>query len=297
MTSTPTFGRVLTAMVTPMHPDGSIDLDGVQKVARHLVEHGHDGIVVNGTTGESATVDDPEKIEALRAVVDAVGDQAMIVAGAGTNDTRHSVRLAQQSMEAGADALLVVTPYYNMPTPAGIVEHTRTVAATTDAPVLLYDIPHRTGRALTLEILTELAKVDNIVGVKDAKCDLWFATTAMAETGLEWYSGADEFNLPLLAIGALGVVSVVGHVAGDGYRAMVDAVLAGDLAKAQEIHRRLIPVVNALMSTSQGGIMAKAALVELGVIDSATVRLPYVASTEDHLAKLRSGLQASGITR
>lgn len=293
MTTTPTFGRLVTAMVTPMHPDGSLDLEGAQKVAQHLVASGHTGIVVNGTTGESATIDDDEKFEVLDAVREAVGDDVVLTFGCGTNDTRHSERLAVRAAEHGADALLVVTPYYNMPTQAGIVEHTRRVAAATELPVLLYDIPHRTGRAFAFESLIELAEVENVRGVKDAKGDLWFATKVMAATGLEWYSGADELNLAHLTNGAVGVVSVVGHVAGARYLAMLDAVAAGDVAGARAIHLELVPLVDALMSQSQGGIMAKAALAELGVIGSAAVRLPYVESPTEHLDVLRAALRAT----
>lgn len=293
MTTSPTFGRLATAMVTPMHPDGSLDLDGAQKVARHLVALGHDGIVVNGTTGESATVDDDEKFELLDAVVDAVGGQVVITFGCGTNDTRHSIALARRAAEHGADGLLVVTPYYNNPTQDGIVAHVSAVAGATDKPVLLYDIPHRTGRAFAPQTLAALARIDTVVGVKDAKSDLWSATKVKAETGLEWYSGVDELNLAYLAIGADGLVSVVGHVAGDRYVQMLDAVAAGDLETARRIHVELVPLVDALMNTSQGAIMAKAALVELGVIDSATVRLPYVQSPPEHLDSLRAAMRAT----
>lgn len=295
MTTSPTFGRLVTAMVTPMRPDGSLDLEGAKKVARHLVSLGHDGIVVNGTTGESATVDDDEKFEVLAAVVEEVGDEVTLTFGCGTNDTRHSVKLAQRAVETGADALLVVTPYYNNPTQQGIVEHVRAVAGATDKPVLLYDIPHRTGRPFTPETLVELAKVETVKGVKDAKSDLWSATKVKAETGLEWYSGVDELNLAYLAIGADGLVSVVGHVAGDRYRRMIDAVAAGDLETARRIHVELVPVVDALMNQSQGAIMAKAALKDLDVIDSAAVRLPYVASPTEHLDILRAAMRASNL--
>ena len=296
LTTAPTFGRLVTAMVTPMHPDGSLDLDGAAAVARHLVEHGHSGIVVNGTTGESATVDDDEKFEVLAAVVDAVGDDAFITFGVGTNDTRHSVRLAERAASAGAHGLLLVTPYYNNPTQAGIVAHSRTVATSTPLPVLLYDIPHRTGRPFAPETLAELAEVDQVKGVKDATSNLWSATRVMAETGLEWYSGVDELNLPYLSIGACGLVSVVGHVAGARYAQLLDAVAAGDLDGARRIHRELVPLVDVLMNTSQGAIMAKAALVELGVIRSAAVRSPYLESTPEQLDALRAALAATTLS-
>jgi 4-hydroxy-tetrahydrodipicolinate synthase len=288
--STSPFGRVLTAMVTPMSPDGQVDEKGVHSLVDHLLALGHDGIVVNGTTGESATLSSDESIELVRAVKDRVGERARVVAGVGSNDTRHSVDMAGRAADAGADALLLVSPYYNKPTQPGLVAHCRAVADTTDLPVMLYDIPVRTGIPFETETLLELAEHPTIRAVKDAKGDSWAATKVMAATDLLWFSGADEVNLPLLAQGATGVVSVVGHVAGDQYRAMVEAVDHGDLRTAIGIHRALIPVTDAIMRPSQGAIMAKAALVELGVIEHATVRLPLVESPPAHLDLLRSAL-------
>ncbi len=289
MTSTP-FGRVLTAMVTPMSPGGEVDEKGTGALVDHLLALGHDGIVVNGTTGESATLSDDESIEMVRRVKDRAGDRARVVAGVGSNDTAHSVHMAGRARDAGADALLLVSPYYNKPTQRGIVAHCHAVADTTDLPVMLYDIPGRTGVAFATETLVELAEHPSIRAVKDAKGDSWAATKAMAATDLLWFSGDDAANLQLLALGAVGVVSVVGHVAGDRYRAMLEAVERGDLEEARRIHVALVPVVEALMTLSQGAIMAKAALVELGVIESAHVRLPLVESPPEHLAALRSAL-------
>jgi 4-hydroxy-tetrahydrodipicolinate synthase len=289
MTSSP-FGRVLTAMVTPMSPGGEVDEQGADALVDHLLALGHDGIVVNGTTGESATLTDDESIGMVGRVKARAGDRAKVVAGVGSNDTAHSVEMAGRAREAGADALLLVSPYYNKPTQPGLVAHCRAVADTTDLPVMLYDIPGRTGIPFTTDTLVTLAEHPNIRAVKDAKGDSWASTKVMAATDLLWFSGADEVNLPLLAQGATGVVSVVGHVAGDRYRAMVEAVDRGDLAEARRIHASLIPVVDAIMTTSQGAIMAKAALVELGVIDSAFVRLPLVESPPEHLELLRTAL-------
>ena len=289
MTSSP-FGRVLTAMVTPMSPDGEVDDKGTDSLVDHLVGTGHDGIVVNGTTGESSTLTDDESIALVRRVKDRAGDQAAVVAGVGSNDTRHAVDMARRAAAAGADALLLVTPYYNKPTQSGVIAHCRMVADTTDLPVMLYDIPARTGIPFTTETLITLAEHPRIAAVKDAKGDLWASTKVMAGTDLVWFSGADEVNLPLLAQGAHGVVSVVGHVAGEQYAAMVAAVDRGDLTEARRLHTALIPVVEAIMTTSQGAIMAKAALVELGVLESATVRLPLVESPPEHLEILRSAL-------
>lgn len=294
MTTTP-FGRVLTAMVTPMHEDGSIDLDGVQALAAHLADHGHDGLLVNGTTGESATTTDEENVDVVRAVVDAVGDRVNITAGVGTNDTAHSVRAAQALAEVGAHGVLIVTPYYNKPPQAGIIEHFRTVASATDLPAMVYDIPGRTGTALTTETIRRLAEIDRIVAVKDAKGDLFEASRLMAETDLLWYSGDDVLNLAHLAQGAAGVVSVVGHVAGDHYAQMVAAVDAGDLTTARAIHRQLIPAVDAIMNVSQGAIQAKAAMKLLDVIDSDFCRLPLLPAPSEHRALLQQGLTTAGL--
>ena len=289
MTSSP-FGRVLTAMVTPMSRGGEIDDKGTDSLVDHLLATGHDGIVVNGTTGESSTLTVDESVEMVRRVKQRAGDRARVVAGVGSNDTRHAVQMAGLAADAGADALLLVSPYYNKPTQAGLLAHCRAVADTTDLPVMLYDIPARTGIPFSTDTLITLAEHPRIAAVKDAKGDHWASTHVMAATDLLWFSGADEVNLPLLALGATGVVSVVGHVAGEQYAAMVAAVDRGDLAQARAIHTSLIRVVDAIMTTSQGAIMAKAALVELGVIESAAVRLPLVESPPEHLEVLRTAL-------
>ena len=294
MTTNP-FGRVITAMVTPMRPDGSVDEEGVRAVVEHLLASGHDGIVVNGTTGESATLTDDESIDVVRLAKEAVGERAAITAGVGSNDTAHCVAMAARAAEAGADALLLVSPYYNKPTQAGLLAHCRAVADSTELPIMLYDIPGRTGVEFSTATLVALAEHPRIVAVKDAKADLWASTHVMASTDLLWFSGDDVLSLAHLAQGAVGVVSVVGHVAGQEYAALLAAVDAGDLATAREIHQRLIPAVDAIMTTSQGAIMAKAALVELGVIGSAFVRLPLVESPPEHLEILRQGLAEAGL--
>jgi 4-hydroxy-tetrahydrodipicolinate synthase len=295
MTAASPFGRVLTAMVSPMHADGSLDLDGAQRLATHLVDHGHDGLVVSGTTGESPTTTDAEKADLLRAVLEAVGDRARVVAGAGSNDTAHSVELARSMEAAGAHALLVVTPYYNKPPQEGIVAHVTAVADATGLPVMVYDIPARTGVPIHTETHLRLAQHPRIRAVKDAKGDLFAATEVMRATDLLWFSGDDALNLAHLSQGAIGVVSVVGHVAGELYAEMVASVDKGDLARAIELHRQVVPAVNALMNVTQGAIMAKAALRELGVIDSAAVRLPLIEATPDQVAIVRAGLSESGL--
>lgn len=289
------FGRVITAMVTPMHDDGSIDFDGLKRLAVHLADHGHDGLLVNGTTGESATTTDDEDYDCVSAVVEAVGDRVSVMAGCGTNDTEHSIRAAMEMVERGADTLLVVTPYYNKPTQQGIVEHFRMIAEAAGRPVMAYDIPGRTGTALTSDTIRQLAEIPQVRALKDAKGDLFEASRLMAETDLLWFSGDDVVNFAHLAMGAAGVVSVVGHVAGNEYRSMVEAIDAGDLPRAREIHTRLIPAVDAIMHTSQGAIQVKAALKMQGVIGSDRLRMPLLQGPPEHHEKLRNGLAASGL--
>lgn len=289
------FGRVITAMVTPMHDDGSIDFDGLQRLAVHLADNGHDGLLVNGTTGESATTTDDEDYASVAAVVEAVGDRVKVMAGCGTNDTEHSMRAAREMVARGADSLLVVTPYYNKPTQQGIVEHFRMIGEAADRPIMAYDIPGRTGTALATDTIRELATIPQVRAVKDAKGDLFEASRLIAETDLLWFSGDDVLNLAFLALGAVGVVSVVGHVAGNDYRAMIEAVDAGDLATAREIHTRLIPAVDAIMHTSQGAIQVKAALRMQGLIGSDRLRMPLLQGPAEHHEKLRAGLAASGL--
>jgi len=295
MSSAPLFGRVLTAMVSPMNPDGSLDLEGAAELAVHLVDNGHDGLVVNGTTGESPTTTDAEKVDLVRVVVEAVGHRAHILAGAGSNNTAHSVESARAAAKAGAQGLLIVTPYYNKPPQEGVLAHFTTVADATDLPVMVYDIPGRTGIPIYTQTLLRMADHPRIVAVKDAKGDLFAASEVMAATDLQWYSGDDALNLAHLTQGAVGIVSVVGHLAGRQYAEMIAAVGQGNLARAIEIHRQLIPAVNAVMHITQGPITVKAALHDRGVIASDSVRLPLVAATNDQLAQVREGLQQSGL--
>jgi 4-hydroxy-tetrahydrodipicolinate synthase len=290
------FGRVLTAMVTPFTVDGGLDLDAAQKVASHLVDHGNDGLVVSGTTGESPTTTVAEDGQLLAAVLEAVGDRATVVAGVGTNDTRHSVELAEQAKKLGAHGLLVVTPYYSKPPQSGILGHFTEVArAGDDTPVMLYDIPGRSGVQIADD--TYLAMADNplFVAMKDAVGDLDRGAWIMNETGLAIYSGDDPANLPWLAMGAAGIVSVVSHVAGRQYAEMVAAVDAGDLATARAINLKLQPAVRALMNHTQGAITSKAALQLLGVLDNRTMRAPLPAATEEEVAIVRDGLVAAGL--
>jgi 4-hydroxy-tetrahydrodipicolinate synthase len=297
MTSLPAapFGRVLTAMATAFHADGSVDLDGTARIATHLVDHGHDGVVVSGTTGESPTTSVAEDGRILAAVKDAVGDRAKIVAGVGTNATAHSVELARQAEKIGADGLLLVTPYYSKPGQAGVLHHFRAVVESSDVPVMLYDVPGRTGTQIALETYEAASAWDSVVAVKDAVGD--FARgVRLTQLGYAVYSGDDVANLAWLAHGASGFVSVVGHVAGDELKAMADAFFAGDHAEALTIFTRLLPAIDAVMGVANyGATTAKAALQLLGVLDNRNVRAPLLALDDDEVAALRAGLVASGL--
>lgn len=291
------FGRVLTAMVTPFRADGAVDLDAAQRLAAHLIDAGCDGLVVSGTTGESPTTSDQEKDQLLRAVIDAVGDRAHVVAGVGTYDTHHTVELTAQAEKAGANGALVVTPYYNKPPQSGLIRHFTAVADATGLPVMLYDIPGRTGTPIETGTLLRLAEHPNIVAVKDAKADLFAGAEVIANSGLAYYSGDDALNLPWLAIGAVGMVSVVSHVAAGRYRELADAVAAGNLDEARRLNTQLIPAVQGIMTKkSQGAIMAKAALQLLGVLPTRTTRGPLIDATDEQVVELKSALAEAGIS-
>ena len=296
MTSDPArpFGRVLTAMVTPFAEDGSIDLAGAQELAAHLVDRqSHDGLVVLGTTGEAPTLSDGEQHAVLEAVLDAVGDRATVVAGVGTNDTAHTIENARRAERLGAHGLLVVTPYYNKPPQAGLLRHFTAVADATDLPVMLYDIPPRAVVPIEVDTLARLAEHPRIVAVKDAKGDLGAVMRTLARTDLAYYSGEDMLNLPLLAVGAVGVVSVVGHLVGPRLAELIGAVESGDLVKARAVNESLLPVYTGVFRT-QGVILAKAALRELG-LPAGPVRPPLVDATPEQVAQLRADLADGGI--
>ena len=285
---------MLTAMITPMTGEGAVDYDGAARLAEYLVtEMRNDGLVISGTTGESPTTSDAEKARLLRAVIDAVGDRATIVAGVGTNDTAHTCELARQAEEAGAHGLLVVTPYYNKPPQHGLVAHFTAVADATGLPVLVYDIPGRTGTAIATETLVQLSAHPRIVAVKDAKGDFGASSVVMAATDLAFYSGDDMLNLPWLAVGGVGFVSVVGHIVGDRLREMIDAYLDSRPADALAVHRDVLPVYKG-MTRAQGVIMAKAALRMLG-LPAGPVRLPLVDATQAQVDQLREDLAAGGV--
>jgi 4-hydroxy-tetrahydrodipicolinate synthase len=269
-----------------------VDLDGTAAIASHLVEHGHDGVVVSGTTGESPTTSLAETGEILRAVRDAVGDRASVVAGVGTNATAHSIELAQQAEKLGADALLLVTPYYNKPSQAGVLHHFQQVVAATGTPVILYDVPGRTGTQIGMDTYEQI-KGDTVVAVKDAVGD--FARgVELRQLGYAIYSGDDVSNLGWLAHGACGVISVVGHAAGRQIRSMIEDFLDGNTTAALKTYAQLLPATRAIMGVpNYGATTAKAALQLLGVLDNRNVRGPLVPLTDDEVAALRSGLEAS----
>ena len=288
------FGRLLTAMVTPFGSSGELDLAGAQRLATHLVDvERNDGLVISGTTGESPTTSDDEKDRLLRAVVEAVGDRAAVVAGVGTYDTAHTVHLAQAAEKAGAAGLLVVTPFYNRPPQAGLLAHFRAAADATGLPAMLYDIPARTGTEIVTDTLLRLAEHPRIVAVKDAKDDVGETSWVMARTDLAYYCGTDMLNLPWLAIGAVGFVSVVSHVATPQLVEMLEVWDAGDVASARTIHRSLLPLYTGMFRT-QGVILAKAALRLLG-LPGGPVRGPLVDATEDQITALKADLAAGGV--
>jgi 4-hydroxy-tetrahydrodipicolinate synthase len=283
---------MLTAMATAFTDDGAVDLDATAAIAVHLVDHGHDGVVVSGTTGESPTCTVAETGEILRVVKDAVGDRATVIAGVGSNDTAHSVELARQAEKLGADALLLVTPYYSKPGQAGVLHHFQQVAAATGTPVVLYDVPGRTATQISLETFARV-KGETVVAVKDAVGD-YARGVRLMDLGYAVYSGDDTANLGWLAHGACGVISVVGHVAGHAIRSMIEDFEDGNTVAALHTYRRLLPATDAIMGVpNYGATTAKGCLQLLGVLDNRNVRGPLVPLTDDELAALRAGLEAS----
>jgi len=288
------FGCLLTAMVTPFTTSGSIDLDGAARLAAYLVdEQANDALVVNGTTGESPTTTDGEKEALVRAVVEAIGDRAQVVAGVGTNDTRHTIELAAAAEKAGAHGLLVVVPYYNKPPQAGLIRHFTSVADATGLPMLAYDIPHRTGVALATETLVRLAEHERIVGVKDAKGDLAATSWVTSRSDLAFYSGDDAMTLPILAVGGVGLVGTSTHLTGASTKQMIEAYARGDQPAALALHRRLLPLFTGIFRT-QGTILVKAALGAHG-LPAGPVRPPLVDATEAEREQLRADCSAAGL--
>ena len=294
MSIQPPFGRLITAMVTPFNKDGAIDWDGVAKLAQHLVDTGHDGIAVNGTTGEAPTTKSSEKLEIIKVVKSVVGEKITVLSGAGDNETSYTVEQAKRSQDAGADGLLVVTPYYNKPPQAGIEAHFRAVAAATDLPIMMYDIPGRTGVEIESDTIVRLFELPNIVALKDAKGNIAATSWVIKRCGVPVYSGDDILNLPFLSVGAVGFVSVCGHTVGKQLKAMLEAWFAGNAPRALEIHQELLPVFTGTFRT-QGAILTKAALNLMGLPGGYT-RLPLVDATDAQIAQLREDLRAGGVT-
>ena len=291
------FGTVLTAMVTPFSADGTkIDFDAAAQLANDLVDLGNNGLVVNGTTGESPTTDEHEKLELLKVVISAVGDRARVMAGAGSNDTAHSILLAKDAAAAGADGLLVVTPYYNKPPQDGIYAHMVAVADSTELPVMVYDIPGRAGVAINNDTMLRLAEHPKILANKDAKGDPWAASQIMAQSDLAYYSGDDPLNLALLAIGATGVVSVTGHIVADRHKAMVEAIQNNDVHTARKINESLVPITEGIMTRAGGAIMVKAAYDLLGKTGGGSLRLPLIPATPAQRSVLKDDLIRGGFT-
>ena len=294
-TATRPFGRLLTAMVTPMTDDGSLDLDAAARLAVHLVDHGHDGVVLNGTTGEAPTTHAPEKAALIRAVVEAVGERALVVAGAGSNDTSHAVRMAEQAEQAGAHGLLVVTPYYSRPSQEGVYQHTVAVADATDLPVMLYDVPARAGVRYSPTTLHRLAEHPHIVAVKDATGDVQAALRVIADTGLAFYSGDDGLLLPYLSVGAVGLVSMAGHLLGDRLARVIELTDQHEPAAALAAFVAALPVIDLICGSGNGALHSKLSLTLLGLIPTDAMRLPQACAGPDEVAEVRAALVAAGL--
>jgi 4-hydroxy-tetrahydrodipicolinate synthase len=287
-------GRVITAMATPFRKDGSLDLEGARRLAGHLLDQGSDGLVVAGTTGESPTLTHDEKRDLWAAVAEVTRGRAPLIAGTGTYSTAESIELSQTAEEVGADALLVVTPYYSKPPQSGLAAHFKAIAASTALPIVLYDIPGRTARKIEHATLLELAEVPNIIGVKDAAADLAGTAKLAAEApGFRIWSGDDALTLSMLAVGAVGVVSVASHIVGHRLAEMVASHDKGDVEGAAQINRELVPIFEVLFITSNP-IPLKAALEMLG-LPAGPVRLPLVDATEAERNRVSSALAGLGL--
>lgn len=287
------FGRVIPAMVTPMKADGSMDFQAAAALARRLVADGADGILVNGTTGESPVTHMDEKVNLVRVVRQAV--DVPVISGAGSNDTAHTVRMVEMIQEAGADALLVVMPYYSRPSQDGVVAHYRSVCESADRPVILYDVPGRTGLHVELDTYRRLSELKHVEAVKDATGDLAAVPQKQQETGLAWYSGDDGLYLPFLALGAVGIISVMAHVASGPMQDLAARFDTGDLTGAQRLAATLAPLVQALNGDGQQAVMAKAALKVAGSLDETTMRLPNLGPGKEQLSKAKAGMKAAGL--
>jgi 4-hydroxy-tetrahydrodipicolinate synthase len=288
------FGQVLVALVTPMNAEGEVDWDATEKHIDYVISKGADGVVVTGTTGETSTLTDAEKIKLVEVGKSVSAGRAKIITGGGSNETAHAMQLYKASEKAGADGVMIVTPYYNKPTQAGVLTHFRLIADATDLPVILYDIPGRAGIPIAYETILRAAKHPNIVAIKDAKGDFAQASRVMNETGLLYFSGDDSNVLPHIAIGATGLIGVTANVAPAAYRAMVDATNANDFHKALTVHNSLEPLVRAVMNHVPGTVAAKYILHGLGHIGSPRVRLPLVGPEEAEAARIEADIDIVG---
>ena len=283
------FGRILPAMVTPMKADGTVDFEAAQSLAKQLVADGADGLVVNGTTGESPVTHMEEKVELVRAVKEVV--DVPVISGAGSNDTAHTVRMVEQTQEA----VLVVMPYYSRPSQDGVVGHYKAVDSVAERPIIVYDVPGRTGLKVRVETYDRLAELEHVKAVKDATGDLAAAVEKQQRTGLAWYSGDDGLFLPFLSIGAVGIISVIAHVASSPMRQLVEAFDRGDIHQAQRLANQLAPLVHALNGDGYQAVMAKASLRIKGYLSSTAMRLPNIGPDADQLAKAEEGMKAAGL--
>ena len=284
------FGQVLVALVTPMTPDGEVDWNSTERLIDYQVSNGANGIVVSGTTGETSTLTDDEKIRLVEVAKSVANGRAKVITGGGSNETAHAMQLYKSSEKAGADGVMIVTPYYNKPSQAGVLTHFRLIADATDLPVILYDIPGRTGIPIAYDTFHRAAKHPNIVAVKDAKGDLAQASRIMNETDLIYFSGDDPYVLPHLAIGATGLIGVTANVAPKAYSELVAATNSNDFNRALEIHNSLEPLQRALMTHVPGTVAAKYALHALGLIDSPRVRLPLVGPEDSEAARIETDI-------
>lgn len=287
------FGTVAVAMVTPFDKNGELDLAAGRRLAAHLVDNGCDALILAGTTGESPTTTVEEKLSLLRAVKEEVGDRAKLVAGAGTNNTATSIRLAQASYEAGADSLLLVTPYYSKPSQEGVYQHIKAVSEATPLPICLYDIPGRSAIALEPATIRRLAELPTVKAVKDAKGNICQSTSLISDLGLAWYSGDDPLNLPWLSMGATGFISVIGHIAPRELRALHTSFDEGDLVRAREINAQIHPLVQA--QARLGGVSLSKAALRLQGIEVGDPRLPVTAPSAQELEDLRRDMEKAGV--
>ncbi|MDJ0313721.1 4-hydroxy-tetrahydrodipicolinate synthase [Arthrobacter sp. H35-D1] len=289
------FGTLVPAMATPFTVDGEVDYKAAGELANKLVDDGCDGILVTGTTGETSTLTDEENLGMFQAVIDAVGHRARVIAGTGTNDTRHSINLSQRAAKLDIDGLLLVAPYYNKPSQAGIQAHFEAIANSTELPVMIYDIPGRSGIAISTETIIRLADHRRIIALKDAKADFTETSRVLANTDLDVYSGDDGLTLPLMAAGAVGLVSVSAHIAAPAFRALIDAAAAGDFVTARRIHFALDPVIRAVMGHVQGAVGVKQILKWQGFLPNSVVRLPLVEPGEAEIALIKADLAEAGM--